>query len=93
MDKLTKEIKESKRYDYSDPIKVDEGMYQDFISHEFNGVSIGILEKDDGNFEIDICHAFENSYESGVDCKIFFDANLKYIEKLIKLFKEIRNDK
>lgn len=88
MDKLTKEIKESGRYEYSKPIKVNDGMYQDFRSHNNPGVSVGILEKD-GGFEIDICHTFDESYKSGVHCKLFYDASLKDVERLIKiLFKD-----
>lgn len=93
MDKLTKELKESGRYEYSKPIQVKEGMYQDFISHDNSEVSVGILEKLYGGFVIEILHIIKDSNESNVRCKLFHDASLKEVERLIKvLFKEWEND-
>lgn len=85
MDKLIKELKESGRYEYMPALFVRKGMYQNFVSYKNPKISIGILEKD-SNFEIDILNF--KGYEPRIICKLFYDASLKEVERLIKILFE-----
>lgn len=83
--KIIQELKDSKKYQYSNPIKVREGMYQEFQSHDHDNVSIGILTTKEEFQEIHICIPIPDSYEQGVGAKVFEDISLEEANIILEI--------